>query len=204
MGSNKKAKQAEADRARLQAQAESAAANIKPTAEASGVNAAAYKDFQTVRGGDISSLPFVAQYLQRAGAARQKAQQTTMTGDASLASRIANPNLVASSREMMDRSFEQQQASDVTDLASQTEESAVARIMGFSGQSMQGYSSQAGIYGGMANNAYERYLRAKQEGGFWSKLGKGLLGGVSAFASMGGSLAGIPGLGGLFPKPSGG
>jgi hypothetical protein len=199
MGTNKQAKQAESERAAAYAKQSEAASNIKPTEEAQGVNKAAYEDFNTLRNGDISKLPFVAQYLNRSGQARQKAMSTTLTGDASLASRVANPNLITSSRELMDRSFEQQQATDVTNLASAASNDASNTIMGFSGQQASNYAAQAGVYGQQENSAFQRYLKQKQEGTFWTKLGKGVMSGVGAFAALGGSLAGVPGLGGLFP-----
>lgn len=99
----------------------------------------------------------------------------------------------------MDRSFEQQQATDVTNLAGAASQDASNTIMGFSGQQMGGYAAQAGAYGQQENSAFQRYLKQKQEGTFWTKLGKGVLAGVGAFSALGGSLAGVPGLGGLFP-----
>ena len=204
MGMNKQAKDSLAQQQAATQMQMDAAKNIKPTAEAQGVNQAAYSDFNQVRNGDVSKLPFVAQYMQRAGAGRQRAMQTTLTGDASLASRIANPNLLASSREMMDRSAEQDQAGAVTGLAAQTEENAANRIMGFSGQSIGAANAQTQAYAGASNSAYQRYLQAKQEGTFWTKLGRGAMAGLGAFGALGGSLAGVPGLGGLFPGKSNG
>lgn len=218
MGTNKEAKQAKSEftessasaksyldtAAKSAADAKASIADIKPTSEADAVNKGAYEDYVATREGDVSKLPVIAQYKQRAGAARQRAMTSTPLGDASLAARIANPTLIAESRELGDRAAEQQQASDVTGLVQQAQDTAVGRIMGYNQMNLGAasartqanlgvtgaYGQVAGGYNSLANSAYQRYITEKQRGTFWSNLGKGLLSAAGTVASFA-----LPGIG---------
>jgi hypothetical protein len=55
---------------------------------------------------------------------------------------------------------------------------------------MQAAAMRAGGYQGLANFSWDRYKQYKQEGTFWSNLGKGLISGAGAFASALGGSAG--------------
>lgn len=187
---NKKASQAEQQSQQAFAQSQAEVAKIQPTAEAQAVSKDAYGDYQNLRTGDVSKNPLVYNYLQRAGAARRRADTMSPMGDASLASRIANPAFIAQNRDMLNRQAEQTDAQNVTGLAAQAENQAVSRVYGFSDASAGMAGQRAGAYRGLSNDAFGRYQYYKQQGTFWSNLGKTAL-------TLGANIV-TPGLGTFF------
>lgn len=172
-------------------QANAAVAQIQPTAEQKAISDDAFKDYQQLRSGDVSQNPMIAAYLQRSASARRRAQSATPMGDASLAMRIANPTLIAQNRDMLNRQSEQADAENVTDLAAQAEQAAVNRVYGYGDTVMSAAGARASGYRGLSNDAFGRYQYMKQQGSFWSNLGKGILTSAgAAFAGPVGAAAG--------------
>jgi hypothetical protein len=194
--------QQQAEQVRTEA-AKKAEEQIKITPEAQKVLTQSSADLDALRGGRLTDVPLIANFLSNQQAASETADRESPTGIFSLADAVANPNLISMQREKNKSLRARDTAAGVSALAAGAEEEAVNRIGSISGMDLGARSSlvnflfqNAGLAqnnvsqsANLSNTAWERYQFEKQHRTF----GQQLLGGaIAGGASVLGSYLGRP------------
>jgi hypothetical protein len=191
-----KAAQAEAERVRMQA-ATQAQEQVKITPEAQSVLTGAGEDYKALRGGDVSGVRGIMNFLSGVSKARETASRASPTGSAALAFDVANPNLLAMNQQRIDAESANQQAAGVDMLAKDAERTAVQDITNLSGMDLSAKTgavnfmfqnaglaqNNAGLSNQQANTAWDRYAMEKQHRGFWQNLATTAVAGAGQAAS---------------------
>lgn len=199
--------QVQAEQVRTDA-AKKAEEQIKITPEADKVLKQSSADLEALRGGRLTDVPLISNFLGNRAAQSETESRLSPTGSASLAFDVANPNLIAMNAQKLKSERERDTASGVSALAADAEDAAVSRIGTISGMDLSARSGlvnflfqNAGLAQNnvnqaqnLSNTAWQRYQFEKQHRTFGQQL---LSGAVSGGASVLGSYLGKP------PTPKG-
>lgn len=183
MSNKKKTREAESAANMANAQATAAASNVKLTDEAKGLLSTSSDDFRRARGGDVTQVGAVSNFLQQSARQNEARRRVSPTGAASLAFSNANPTLLAMNSDMLDRQQAQDTALGVTGLAMEAEDTAASRIAALSGMDLSARAQQANFLLANASRAWDRYQFEANKRSFWQDLTLGAVGAAGSVFS---------------------
>jgi hypothetical protein len=189
--------QVQAEQVRTDA-AKKAEEQIKITPEADKVLKQSSADLDALRGGRLTDVPLIGNFLSNQAAQNETQDRESATGIFNLADAVANPNTIAMQREKNKSLRARDTAAGVSALAADAENTAVERIGAVSGMDLGARSSlvnflfqNAGLAQNsvnqaqnLSNTAWQRYQFEKQHRTFGQQLlGGAVAGGASILSS---------------------
>lgn len=170
MSNKKKTREAEAQAEIARQQSVAAAKAVELPSQARQALEFAGQDLAAARGGDVTRVGAVSNFLSQQARQNEARRRVSATGAAGLSFANANPTLLAMNEQALSNQRAQDTALGVTGLALESQDRATSDIAGFSGMDIGARAQQAGFLFQNASRAWDRYQFEKAHRGFWQNF----------------------------------